>query len=112
MKYNYRLKELREQAEMSQTDLCKALGDRYGEQYRISQNSISKYEQGQREPSLDFLLKVKDFFGVSMDYLLGVSDSKTLPRLSEANDLLKQLSSTDVDEVIKYMEYLKWRVDH
>ena len=43
----------------------------------ISQALLSHYENGKRECSLDFLVKMSDYNGVSCDYLLGHSTSKT-----------------------------------
>ena len=41
----------------------------------VTPNAITMYESGKREPSLDFLLKICDFFDVSADYLIGRADS-------------------------------------
>lgn len=57
-----RLTELREQRNMSQQDLAKALG--------ISRSSLSMYEVGQREPDHTILKRIAKFFGVTTDYLL------------------------------------------
>ena len=40
----------------------------------ISQALLSHYENGTREPGLDFLCRACDYYGVSADYLLGRSD--------------------------------------
>jgi len=37
---------------------------------------ISKYELGQAEPDITMLIRMTELFGVSLDYLLGVSDNK------------------------------------
>lgn len=37
----------------------------------MSQNSISRYETGEREPDFASLIKFADYFNVSVDYLLG-----------------------------------------
>ena len=42
---------------------------------RISQALLSHYENGAREPGLDFVVRVCDYYGVSADYLLGRSGS-------------------------------------
>ena len=36
----------------------------------MSQNTISRYETGEREPGLTELVKIADYFDVSVDYLL------------------------------------------
>lgn len=63
-----RIKELREQKNMSQL----ALGMRVG----CSQNTISKIEKGECDPKASILVEMSKFFGVSVDYILGLSDYK------------------------------------
>ena len=41
----------------------------------ISQALLSHYENGAREPGLDFVCRACDYYGVSADYLLGRSDN-------------------------------------
>lgn len=45
----------------------KALGDIFG----LAESTISLYETGKREPDNTTMLKIADYFGVSVDYLLG-----------------------------------------
>ena len=40
----------------------------------ISQALLSHYENGAREPGLDFVCRACRYYGVSADYLLGISD--------------------------------------
>ena len=66
-----RLKEIRQEKNLSQTDIAKALG--------VTRQAISLYEKGDREPKLETWQKLADFFNVPVDYLLGISkDSSTL----------------------------------
>ncbi len=58
-----RLKELRLKRNMSQLNLAMELG--------MNQNSISRYENGEREADYKTLIAFADYFGVSIDYLLG-----------------------------------------
>lgn len=44
---------------------------RVAEVLGVTYNAISQYENGVREPNIDFLIKICDFFDVSSDYLLG-----------------------------------------
>ena len=57
-----RLKELRKQKGVSQLKLAMDLN--------TNQNTISRYETGEREPGIQELIKIADYFGVSIDYLL------------------------------------------
>ena len=61
-----RIKELKEEKNISQLELAKKLN--------LTQQSISLYEKGDREPSIDVLKSIANFFNVSLDYLLGKSD--------------------------------------
>lgn len=61
-----RLKELRDELHLTQDALAKKLN--------INSVTYLRYEKSQREPSLDTLVKLAKFFGVSTDYLLGLSD--------------------------------------
>ena len=65
-KFNERLKQLRLARNYSQSELSRFL--------RISKSSVNMYERGEREPSLDTLEAIADFFNVDMDFLLGKSD--------------------------------------
>lgn len=58
-----RLKELREQNGISQREIAEVIGCR--------QNSLYRYEIGEREPSIEVIKKLASFFGVTVDYLVG-----------------------------------------
>lgn len=63
-----RLKKLREQKRINQTELANLL--------KVSNGSISKWERGDRQPDYETLENIADTFNVTIDYLLGRSDSK------------------------------------
>ena len=68
---------LRRERSISQCQAAQALG--------ISQALLSHYENGAREPGLDFVRRACDYYGVSADYLLGRSDCPdTARRAAEA----------------------------
>lgn len=62
-----RLKELRKQRGISQLKLAMDLS--------MNQNSISRYESGIREADYATLIKLADYFQVSIDYLLERTDN-------------------------------------
>jgi len=64
--FKERLKELRIEKKLSQKELALALS--------VSQRSISSWETGFRQPDFESLEKIAKFFGVSADYLLGLTD--------------------------------------
>lgn len=57
-----RLKELRKKRNISQLKLALDLS--------MNQNTISRYETGEREADYKILIKIADYFNVSIDYLL------------------------------------------
>lgn len=59
----FRLKKLRKAKKISQTKLAIDLN--------MNQNSISRYENLERQADYDTLIKFADYFGVTIDYLLG-----------------------------------------
>lgn len=63
-----RLADLRKEKNISQKEAASCLG--------VSQALLSHYEKGIRECGLDFLKKVCDYYDVTSDYLLGLTDSR------------------------------------
>ena len=64
-----RLKELRRKRQISQLKLALDLN--------MNQNTISRYETGEREADYTTLIKIADYFNVSIDYLLERTDNPT-----------------------------------
>ena len=64
----FRLKKLRKEKNISQLKLALDLN--------MNQNSISRYENMEREADYNTLIKFADYFDVSIDYLLGRSENK------------------------------------
>ena len=44
----------------------------------MSQNTISRYESGEREPGIAELIRIADYFRVSIDYLVGRTDDPVM----------------------------------
>lgn len=63
-----RLSELRREKNLSQKEAASCLG--------VSQALLSHYEKGIRECGLDFLKRACDYYDVTSDYLLGLSESR------------------------------------
>lgn len=63
-----RLTQLRMEMGYSQDVLAKKLG--------ITQPTVWHWENGRREPSVEMLLKIADFFNVSVDFLVGRSEDR------------------------------------
>lgn len=97
-----RLKQLRKQRGLNQTGLAIKLN--------ISQSTISSYEKGDRSPDSETLLSIANFFDVSLDYLVGISDIKKPITKSDlsADELenlytYRQLSSFDKEKMEAYI---------
>lgn len=65
-----RLRQLREEKGLLQRELAESLN--------LSRVAITQYEQGRRVPEVDILVKLADFFMVSVDYLLGRTDIRIM----------------------------------
>jgi repressor LexA len=79
-----RIKELRKSKNITQVRLAKILN--------IAQPTLSGYETGNFQPDNDVLLQIADFFGVSVDYLLGREENKN------------PVNVYDVDRLVSYEE--------
>ena len=65
-----RLKDLREDADLKQSTVADFL--------HIKQNTYSQYENGQRQIPIPLLIKLAKFYGVSVDYILELTDNKII----------------------------------
>ena len=63
-----RIKDLREDKDLSQTEMGKILG--------MSQTGYSKYETGENDIPTAILIKLADFHHTSVDYILGLTNQR------------------------------------
>ena len=61
--YGEELKMQREAHNLTQSDLAKATG--------IKQQNISRWERGEALPNIDFCVQLADFYGITLDELIG-----------------------------------------
>ncbi|BBH22328.1 transcriptional regulator [Paenibacillus baekrokdamisoli] len=95
--FGNRLTELRNKKGLSQYGLADCLS--------FSRTQIANYEQGKREPDFATLIKLADFFDVSLDFLIGRSD-----HLVDADYELQNVIYTNthrIDLTADESEYLK-----
>jgi len=64
------IRDLREDKDMNQTQIANYLG--------MSQTGYSKYETGERDIPTAILIKLADYYNVSVDYLLGRTNKKEM----------------------------------
>ncbi|MBQ7309480.1 MAG: helix-turn-helix transcriptional regulator [Clostridia bacterium] len=67
MNYYQRLKDLREDHDLSQADIAKIL--------ETTRQQVSKWETGTQMMGVDKYIKLAKYYNVSVDYLLGLIDS-------------------------------------
>ena len=101
-----RLKSLRKDKKLTQTDMAKLLN--------VTQNAIFRYESGQNEPSLSTILFYSEYFNVSIDYIFGkerkITSSQINKRASDKEDMKDFINycftpGTELFELIK--DYVK-----
>ena len=102
-KLSYRLKSLREEKGISQYQLADSLN--------LSRGLISNYEQGRREPDYNTLILIADYYEVSIDYLLGITDvKKRLLDNREQNkyyEIIRDIYHLSTQSIIELKQYLK-----
>lgn len=91
-----RIKELRENFGIQQKELALELG--------IPSNTLSQYENERREPGVEMLKKIAQYFHVSTDYLTGAADSIYCP---DCGQFYNPLDATENSEHKKYHQ--KWQ---
>lgn len=110
-----RLKELRKARKYKQTDLAEVLS--------CSQGVYSRYESGEREPPFDIMKKLADFYGVTIDYLMGGSATteSTTPQptpppaqekapadmRAEAKKLLEDMTDEEYERALAMLKLLQ-----
>lgn len=88
--FGQRLKALRLEKGMTQQQLADFLD--------IEKSNISRFESGKQSPSSDNRIKMAKLFNVSVDYMLGLSDHKSLDKeksekiSKEAADLMEKIN--------------------
>ncbi len=108
MDFSVRLKQLRQKHRLTQSELANIL--------ELKPTAISNYESQRNEPSFQKLIALSQYFDVSCDYLLGVTDSY-LPIGGEVLDkdivdffnLYQQLSKESSKELQEYANYLLYK---
>jgi len=92
MKFNERLKELRERRGLSQADFADKIG--------VSKSAISMYERGERTPDYDTLEAIADFFNVDIDYLLGREKGSTYYIDPEVAEIAQELFENEQKKIL------------
>ena len=83
--FKERLKELRKEKSITIEKLAEDLGS--------AKSTISRYENGLREPKKDFLEMLSQYFNVSVDYLLGRTNERNLNKEVKLNEEITTISA-------------------
>jgi transcriptional regulator with XRE-family HTH domain len=102
MEFHERLKRERKRTGLTQTE--------FGKKFNLSKQAISTYESGARTPNADLLKAFANFFDVSVDFLLcetNVRHHTDTLAFHTTGDLTEE----ELEEVMKYIEFLKTKRD-
>lgn len=98
MKFGDRLRELRTLLGLTQFQL--------GEKFNLAESTISLYEKNKRFPDQETLIKIADFFDVSLDYLLG-RDSREPSSVKTFRSEMNDLPAEALRSIEEYKELMK-----
>ncbi|WP_278949574.1 helix-turn-helix domain-containing protein [Megasphaera elsdenii] len=88
MKIGDRMKKLREEKGLMQQDVCNALD--------IEQSTLANYENNRRVPKTDILIEIANYYGVSLDYLVGRTYDRFDSSKRRPKDLNKFLQQSEI----------------
>ncbi|GHU60653.1 hypothetical protein AGMMS49975_29720 [Clostridia bacterium] len=82
MQIGERIQQLRKAQNFTQKQVAEAVN--------VQTNSLQQFEYGKLKPSLDTLIKIADFFGVSLDYLAGRADNDNTIKIEKTGSLTQE----------------------
>lgn len=100
MSFGERLKKLREEKDLTQTQLAEILN--------IPNQSISNYERDYRKPDYETLSIIADYFNVSTDYLIKGNTSKNQDGNLHFFDFTG-LNEKEIEDIKSHIEFVKWK---
>ena len=104
MDFASRLKELRTEKGLTQTEL--------GEKTGLNYSTVSDYERGnKKDPYMSTLRTLSTFFDVSIDYLIGESNIRNSDIIERCQELFKKLTDENAKKVYSYAEFLRGEQD-
>ncbi len=101
--FGQRIINLRKECRESQESLLETLG--------VTQQTLSRYEKGERQASLDFVIKAAKHYNVTADYLLGLSDCKSVEQDMQTVCKATGLSESSIEtlqDVVSDTEHTKY----
>ncbi len=73
------LKMLREERDLTMDMLCVDLNQKYN--IDVNKSQLSRWERNENDPSLAFAVTLADYYGVSVDFLLGLTPVRVPSRI-------------------------------
>lgn len=106
--FSERIIRLRKETNMTQSELAKKLG--------IPRTTYSNYENGNRQPDYETLQKIANYFGVSSDYLIGMSDTSSNVVKENKQEYFEDkygpVTEEEKEELAKHLQYLRWKANN
>ena len=103
--FGERLRKLRSDSHLTQEQLASVLN--------LSRSTVAYYESGMRSPDMQKLLLIADYFNISLDYLLGRTEIKTVltsnNKLSSFLEYFFNLHITEQNFILKQMQAFSMR---
>ncbi|MFC4403817.1 helix-turn-helix domain-containing protein [Gracilibacillus xinjiangensis] len=91
--FGERLRKLRQKEKLTMKQ--------FGRKFALAESTISGYENGNRKPDLELVIKFADFFDVSIDYLAGRDDGNFID--------IKGLTEDEIADIKRHIDYVKWK---
>lgn len=116
-----RMKQLRKERHLTQVVFIDDFNKKYGTYY--SPQAVSMMELGQRLPGIKQLINFAQYFNVTLDYFLGISDIRYENHsvVKIASDIInnnrlcilvesaRDLDAESLDEILKFIEFQKFK---
>ncbi|MBR0142025.1 MAG: helix-turn-helix transcriptional regulator [Ruminococcus sp.] len=98
MGYYQRLKDLKEDADLTQKEVAEIIG--------VSVNHYGKYERGETDIPFEKVISLAEYYGVSLDYIAGRTNSKNPNENLTISDIYNKLSERDKGKLELFAEML------
>lgn len=112
--FGKRFKQLRTETKLNQQEFVDLFNNKYN--FNFTRQAISLYENGKRIPEIDALTSFAEYFGVSVDYLLGRTNERTINKeKAKLDSSIKTIAAhrigpvddLDDDAIEKINEYIE-----
>ncbi|WP_274964150.1 helix-turn-helix domain-containing protein [Tepidanaerobacter syntrophicus] len=97
MLFNEVVKKLRAEKQVSQKAVADAIG--------VDRTTYNKYETGKSQPDFETIKKLADYFGVSVDYLLGRTDIRN-PYIPDEYAKNHKITKRDLEQYEDFVEHI------